>query len=77
MDYADEVPTFATHEELFEASGLDFTWVLIGSKNYLHKVRQTHPTCISRSGVTTCWLFDLICAVLCCYPHVGAFRSTA
>lgn len=38
VDFSGEtVPTFTSHEELF-AAGLDFSWVLIGSKNYLHKV---------------------------------------
>jgi predicted dehydrogenase len=32
-----QVPTFTSHEELF-AADLDYSWVLIGSKNYLHKV---------------------------------------
>lgn len=33
----EDVPCFTSHDELFSA-GLDFSWVLVGSKNYLHKV---------------------------------------
>eukprot|EP01087_Luapelamoeba_hula_P020026 TRINITY_DN6740_c0_g1_i1.p1 TRINITY_DN6740_c0_g1~~TRINITY_DN6740_c0_g1_i1.p1 ORF type:complete len:495 (-),score=83.12 TRINITY_DN6740_c0_g1_i1:28-1512(-) len=39
--YADldlgSVPRFTSHEEMFADTSLDFEWVLIGSKNYLHR----------------------------------------